>query len=509
MKRTSAIARIVMVTVIALLSGALGCTKTPSPKPSVEAVQTTGPKLPTNAWQVPVDVNSNPTQNDYLNFGWQTMVAVSWPGLSSSSGGSLGQPDTNSTIGATASNGALVPTVWETYRNLSTVMLANGTDPGQQWNQPISVPGSCSAIGSNPVAPGFPPLFIDGSTFQQAPIVKDYINQATGNPLVDQEGWYTVTDIQIDQSEYAYIQQNGYFLGQNQAAAYQKSGHLQPFPRNGQGITPPLPSYAQYGALEVKSAWRVLEPSKDQQIIPRYFTQWGYFMQPDGKTCQGPTLFGLIGLHILRLTPSTGATWFWASFEQVDNVSAPSGMPATLATPGTPNGNCTSQYNVAPKLVTGNIPWNSSNAANNLCQVTTVPAGVQQVNQTWQQQLQGTVWQYYQMVNTLNPCAAGESPCYIFPPIKDPTNTVDTAVFANTAVESYFQTHSCMDCHGFGTGQGAPQPLTATNQIFTFVLQNAYNPSSSAKASRHNFLSLFRKPPSSKLLAKPEDKYKK
>jgi hypothetical protein len=499
-----------MVAVIAISSSLLGCNETPTPKPSAQAVQTTSPKVPPNSWQVPVDVNSNPTQNDYLNFGWQTMVALSWPAIAPSSGGSMGQPDTNSTIGATASNGALVPTVWETYRDISTVMLANGADPGTAWNLPVSIPSSCSPMGNAPVSPGFVPLFIDGSTFEQTPIVKDYINQATGNPLVDQEGWYTLTDIQIDQSEYAYIQQNHYFLGQKQADDYKKLQHLQPFPKNGLEISPPLPSYAQYGALEVKSAWRILDPAKDQQIIPRYYTQWGYFMQPDGKTCQGPNLFGLIGLHILRLTPSTGSTWFWASFEQVDNVSAPSPIPATLATSGTPNGNCTSKYNVAPAKAKGNIPWNSSNAANNLCQVTTLPASVQRINQNWQQQLQGTVWQYYQMVNTLNPCAAGESPCYTFPPpIAGSTSTANVNVFANTAVESYFQTHSCLDCHGFGTGQGAPTPAMSTNQIFTFVLQNAYNPTTTANASRQKFLTLFQKPPSSKPMAAPEDKYKK
>jgi hypothetical protein len=491
-----------------IAAGVMGCNEGPKPNPEAATAQDVKPTVASNAWQVPVDVNPNPTQTDYLNFGWQTMVAISWPSLSPNSGGSMGQPDTNSMIGATASNGALVPTVWRTYRDLSTVMLNNGADPGQQWNQPYKVPAGCAAIGNNPVAPGFQPLFVDNSTFQQAPIVKDYVNQATGNPLVDQEKWYTITDISLNQSEYTYIQQNGYFLGQNQINAYKKSGKLQPFPKSGQEY--PLPSYAQYGALEVKAAWRVLDPVADKAIIPRYYTQWGYFMQQDGKTCQGPTLFGLIGLHILRLTPSTGATWFWASFEQVDNTAgASAGIPATLATPGTPNGKCTSQYNQPPAQVTGNIPWSPSNSPDNLCEVTTIPSSVQQVNAAWQKQLQGTVWQYYQMVNTLNPCPNGASGCAIFPPIKDPNNKANLAVFANTAVESYFQTSSCMDCHGYGTGQGAPKPLTGTNQIFTFVLQNAYNGAPSASASRQTFLRLFRTPPHSKLVESKEEKYQK
>lgn len=458
---------------------------------------------------MPVDVfppspspTPTPTQNDWLNLGWQTFVALDWPAVA----GSSGQPDQNSTIGAVAANGALVPTVWNTYRDVSTIMLPNGTDPGAAYSQQTSIPSGCSAIGSNPVAPGFQPLFVDGSTFPQATIVKDYINQATGNPLVDQESWYTITDILLDQSEYTYIQQNQYYLGSAQVAAYKKNGKLAPFPKTGQEFNSPLPSYAQYGALEVKAAWRVLDPVADKAIIPRYYTQWGYFMQPDGKTCQGPTLFGLIGLHILRLTPSTGATWFWATFEQVDNTSAPAGMNATLAAANTPNGNCGSQYNVGPPQVTGNIPWSPTTKPNNLCQVTPIPPDVQQANQNWQKQLQGTVWQYYQMVNTLNPCSPGDSSCSTFSPLYDQSNQVNLNVYANTAIESYFQTHSCMDCHGSATGNGAPSKFTGTNQIFTFALLNAYYPGTPAKAARQRYLKLFRTPPHSRLVAVPKAK---
>src|SRR5262249_424680 len=114
---------------------------------------------------------------------------------------------------------------------------------------------------------------IDGSTFTTATIVKDYINQATNNPLVDQEGWYTLTNIRLDESEYQYIHQNQYYLGQNQVNAYNSKGQLQPFPRTGKETGYTLPPYAQYGALEIKSAWRILNPSTDSAVIPRYYTQ--------------------------------------------------------------------------------------------------------------------------------------------------------------------------------------------------------------------------------------------
>ncbi len=521
MKKESVVAIVVLclVALVALkLASNQPSARASNPEPAAPTAK--GSVSPT-AWQVPVDVpTKTPTQTDWLNFGWQTFVALDWPALSPNSQGVMGQPDTNSTIGATAANGALVPAVWSTFRDVSTIMLANGTDPGATYNQPVTVASSCPALGSsNPVAPGFQPEYIDNSTFStqsklNAALAKSYVNQASTGPLVAQNGWYTLEQILVAPSEYAYIQGNGYYLGANQVAAFNGSSKsLAPFPNNGQGMG--LPSYAQYGALEIKAAWRVLDPSTDKNVIPRYYKQWGYFMQADGKTCQGPTLFGLIGLHILRLTPSTEATWFWASFEQVDNTMPPSNIPATLAAANTPNGNCTGQYNVTPAAINlgVNIPWNSSNKANNICQVTPIPQNVQTVNQSWQSQLQGTVWQYYQMVNTLNPCSA--APCYNFPPIPPTPSspTINVSTFANTSIESYFQyaNTTCMSCHGYAAGDGAPSTMTANNQIFTFVLQNAYWPGAPA-AANEKLLRLFRNPPKSKLVvtpkAKAEGKYK-
>jgi hypothetical protein len=161
------------------------------------------------------------------------------------------------------------------------------------------------------------------------------VNQASGSPLIEQAGWYVTYDIRLDQAEYTYLQQNGYYDGATQQSVESNSGQLLPIPRTGQEpmFNPPLPALARYGALEVKTAWRVLDPQKDQAIIPRYFTQWGYFLQQDGTTCQGPTLFGLIGLHILRLTPTTPATWVWATFEQARRQRWPRPIRPTVIAP--------------------------------------------------------------------------------------------------------------------------------------------------------------------------------
>lgn len=458
-----------------------GCSRAPEKaapaKPASLAVtQGLGP----SAWTVPVDVNANPTQTDYYNFAWQSFIAVNWPALPSTTT-ALAQPDTTKTIGATT-NGAMIPTVWLLYRDLATAMLAGAANPGGWATLQPPPPTGCATAPPNSVVQGFQPMLLDMlSKFSKFP---SEVNQATNNPLIDQQGWYAVFDVRLDQSEYTFIQQNGYYNAANQINAFIPPNQgIQPFPRNGQEkyFNPPLPSYAQYGSLEVKAAWRVLNPQTD--ILSRYYTQTGYFLQPDGATCEGPVTFGLIGLHILRLTPSTPGTWFWSTFEQVDNVAVPSGIqrpngtPLTpsLAQPNTPNGNCTASYNVAPPSVTGNIPWDNLNQPVNVCQVTyPIPTPVQQVNQSWQNQLQGTPFAFYQLDNTLNPVTAG-SQGYEFPPINDPNDLVGNNTLANTSMETYFQEpgQSCLSCHGYGQPDGAPQPLTGTNQIFTFLLGNA------------------------------------
>jgi hypothetical protein len=344
---------------------------------------------------------------------------------------------------------------------------------------------------ANSVAPNFQPMLLNMvSKFSNFPSETE---QATNNPLVDQAGWYVTFDIRMDQSEFTYIRQFQYYNAANQSSAYTPPNTgIQPIPRNGSEsyFNPALPAYAQYGALEVKAAWRVLDPAKD--IFSRYYIQEGYFLQPDGTTCNGPVTFGLIGLHILRLTPSMPGTWFWSTFEQVDNVAVPSGiqradgtpLTPTLAQPGTPNGQCTSAYNVAPPAVKGNIPFDNKNAPVNVCAVSyPPPAAVVQANQAWQAKLKGTPFAYYQLDDTIHPAISGTTG-FPFPPLNDTSNQVETNTMANTSLETYFQQpgQSCLSCHGFGEAIGGPKPITGSAQIFTFLLGNADTTSPAAAA---------------------------
>lgn len=149
---------IFIVAVVSIVSCSSGSQKETDLKSSAP-----GPKIGSNAWTVPVDVSNptNPSQNDWFNLAWQTFIAINWPAVAPTPSTNLGQPDTTKTIGAVASNGAMIPTVWVTYRGLSTIMLAKGKDPGP-WNSGMQQPpAGCAPAPANSVAPGFQPIVLD------------------------------------------------------------------------------------------------------------------------------------------------------------------------------------------------------------------------------------------------------------------------------------------------------------------------------------------------------------
>jgi hypothetical protein len=88
--------------------------------------------LPANSWVVPQNVKPSngvsPSQSDGENFGWQTFVAINWPSATPSASGIFGLPNTQLTIGASSSNGAMIPAVWGTFRSKNNTMVAAAQD---------------------------------------------------------------------------------------------------------------------------------------------------------------------------------------------------------------------------------------------------------------------------------------------------------------------------------------------------------------------------------------------
>jgi hypothetical protein len=216
----------------------------------------------------------------------------------------------------------------------------------------------------------------------------------------------------------------------------------------------------------------------------------------------GPVTVGLVGLHVLQLTPSTGATWFWATFEQVDNVDILPGNPngAPSFNPGSdPDADCpppyANGYSCNGEECTPSDPGGTADCppyapesgelpsvcdadrsrAVNISRIPEMvtPDYVESVNDEYRAQLPAP-WKYYRLLNTIQPDPAGPS---CIPP--NESNTVNTAYLTNVTMETYTQYYqfislpkcdgtdispmsmNCTDCHSVAKPLGAPrEPVT-------------------------------------------------
>src|SRR5262249_52113526 len=114
-------------------------------------------------------------------------------------------------------------------------------------------------------------------------------------PLADPlAGARRLTEIRFNRLEFEFIRSRELYDLDGQLRAYE-SGDTVSFP---------------YGSREVKAKWRPIS-SSDRS---RYYTM--ELRLPDGTR----QLYGLTGLHVAS---KDLPTWFWATFEHVDNPTQP------------------------------------------------------------------------------------------------------------------------------------------------------------------------------------------
>lgn len=438
-----------------------------------------GSNPPSITWKMPVEVFDT-TQENYAKLGWQSFIALNWPADLSY----RGKPDTSKSIG----DGGV--RVWETFRLKEEMILPNAQRP-DTWN----------GNGGNGLAArdlSKKSLFRLSKKFDSIPEDPDgggEFNQAgSGNPLIDQDSNYVMFEIGVNESEYNYVLNHNYYDGNVQRQQVHEHTFVNPpkgdtlVQRSGDSLVyqvapsvASLPAFAQYGATEYKASWRIL-PEKDRNTKwSRYYHRTATIAQPDGSFITAEV--GLVGLHILRLTALTGSTWYWATFEQVDNLTPPANGSGEASfhkqgdTSGTANG-----YSYSPAPIDSTLPANPVPV--NVVRITPIPAYIEALNVTYRQLLAGTVWENYQLVGVVNPALGGNKSF----PMNNATGIYTNVNFmANVTMETYKQKESfsasvnfsnCVGCHSFGT------PLTYKNtadenyalanyQIFTFLLSDA------------------------------------
>ena len=460
-------------------------------------------------WIYPAEATDTTDPVSWARFAWDGFIALNWPQLE---GGQPGEPDTSATL-CDDPDGRPAFLQWMQKPQL---LLEGGVSPGT-WAQPTYATPTYTPDDGGPTLPLLGAL----AKTSDPDLVDEFDEAFSHRPLIDQNGRYVLFQIFLNKSEFEYFSQNGYYDAVNQYQAFQGDIDFRPFPDTGEpdNFDPPieLEDWARQGAIELKASWKQL--SQAEIDSNRFFMQDVYYasnISSADPPC-GPVTVGLVGLHVLQLTASSGSTWFWSTFEQIDNVevvpSNPTGVPsfnpgpdstcappyidgyscnAEQCTPSDPTG-ATDCPPYAP--VSGELPDvcdANPDLAVNVSRIPEmqIPGHVQAINQAYQSQLPEP-WRYYQLLNTIQPEPDG--PCCI-PPNAD--NTVNTCYLTNVTMETYTQYYqfidlpkcngnemtplsmNCTDCHavakplGAPTVDGGPYP-ESSYQVFSFMLNNA------------------------------------
>lgn len=368
-------------------------------------------QITTDLAQQPPDACAKDSQALFDIFSWNSFIALNW-----SANPQTCEPDTSKLI--TDKNPG--PVVWETFSQDTDVFVAPGTKPAEWCTPQQNEPKKFSFRKASPT-------FLQRLSLS-SPMIASDIAEAVGGVLTDQNGRFVRYEKRLNHDEYQYIVTNNLWNKQGQ------QGQTIDFPSGSN-------SSGQTGAIEIKAAWKVLTP---EEIKKGSFYTTEAIVDNDEKgdpsPDPNPVTLGLVGLHIIHKT-STQPNWIWSTFEHVDN--APTIDTGEMKKPHSfYNQDCFGQYCEQNKQ-TATKPYKElkqdGTPINSPVQVvrTTPLQASKELNQYYQNLLEGSVWANYELVSTqwTGGFPAGAKP----------------SVLANTTMETFIQPQSsCIGCHKGG-----------------------------------------------------------
>ena len=336
------------------------------------------------SYEVPGDLPSgDASEADLARFAWNEFFALNWKS-SWDTDNLRGTPDTGWDF---ATSGAAPDlSVWETYIHRIELRPANGTRSlDLSSGKPYYTFGDPVNTTTNNV------------TLDDYWVNLDEDNEIGSCYLFAYDTFEVLYMAKSNLSEYNYIKNNfpndddlKSAISKGQGLDYLKKATLQNGTCNSDTATSviclPCGSDTEEGAIEIKTAWRFLDPAKGDDVSrflvkeAVYYTKESENAEPVANTGQ----FGLIGMHIIHKTQNYPAFVF-ASWEQVDVRSA------QMQTIGldTPKVDGQGDPNVDPHRLEPVIDR-------------AIPATLQTVNQEAQDLITGqnpeSVWQYYQLI---------------------------------------------------------------------------------------------------------------
>lgn len=399
-------------------------------------------------------------QREFDLYSWQMFLALNWPTYGS------GRPAAS----ITDSGPGLAP-AWTLWHNSSSIFQTDGAPP-----QACSAPPAARKLVlrrdlSKPVSRGLRPFSsqaIANADHRQkrflgvmsavgelnAGNLGSDIQQAFSGPLIDQNGEFVFYEIMIDPNEVNYLCENKLYNINGQVA----------FSNAGGKVSMPwgVDSQDKSGSFELKLAWRIL---KDADIAGgRYHMMQAVVMDqgPTGAPVEREVTVGLVGMHIGHKTASS-PQWIWSTFEQVDNIDVDQVAHPNLS-PSFFDPNCwLCTVNQEPAKNSAGIYPRVPVQAWRAIQI---PKDKQALNRQAQAALarlgpKGSVWQYYQLIDTQWPTVPG-SPAAAWnaglpDAVANKPGGQPTPVFlTNITMETYFQ--------GSHTSPPGPQ-INRMNQI--------------------------------------------
>jgi hypothetical protein len=329
---------------------------------------------------------------------WAAFVALNWPVDAS------GKPQR-----ALASRGQPQWTTWiETYQ----VFKPDGAEP-DAWDAdkrslPLTgrvqepLPSEAGPVEYPAIDSGDARVLHNRSSTRKLNVA-DEVDQAFSFAIWDQNGQAVHYESLINRVEYDFIVKNKLYEAGGLADYLAKAGKL----------TFPAGRFAgnRQGAIELKLAWRVLDPAADD--FTRYLTQHAYVVSGPGKPVWRQLVVGLVGFHIAQKT-ETSPQWIWSTFEHVDNLATD-----RLTTIRTVNG---TRRKLRPSFFDPDCEWCPVNVSappgpdgkrrTQITRLTPIARETAALNARMRAQLAkaGSKLQYYEMVGTQWPTDPGASP---------------------------------------------------------------------------------------------------
>ena len=290
--------------------------------------------------------------------------------------------------------------------------------------------------------------------------------------MIDQNGEYVYYEIMIDPNEVDYLCKNGLYNINGQLAFTQGKANVAV-------VMPAGTEQAEAsGSFELKFAWRVMGPNDD---LTRFFTMPATIMapQPGGGTKERDVTVGLVGMHIGHKSVTT-KQWIWSTFEQVDNLDvdpiAHPSLHASFYDPGCPL--CVVNQS-PPSDGNGGYAW--SNTPVQASRSVPIPGDKKALNAQAQAALAriGSVWQYYQLIDTQWPIHPNTPPAKWNGPLPDAVANkpggVPTPVYlTNITMETYFQGGNQSACRNTEAPDGFSCPSDPPS--WNSTLNNSSNP---------------------------------